>query len=167
MSLRPFALVSLALTLTVGCGDPSSSDSGSFGLDLLVDKAVADQLGSFQVVVLPNGRQRDCTELQKTCLKQQVKQDEPLMLKGTKGGEKRALLFQANLSGTSGTTQDVSFEAPVGRDYALIIEALSKETPARFLGSSCNYLPEVNAGLNDKVLAAPMTLTTVDCDPTF
>ncbi len=44
----------------------------------------------------------------------------------------------------------------MGRDYALVIEALSSDNPPRFLGSSCNYLPEVNAGRNEPVLAAPI-----------
>jgi hypothetical protein len=163
MSARPFALAFLALTLATGCGE-APSDSAFFGLDLLVDRAFSDQLSAFQIVVLPKGKSRDCTEIQKTCLRQQVKPDEPLVLHDAKGSESRALRFLANLSGTS---QDVSIEVPVGRDYALVIEALSKDTPPQFLGSSCNYLPEVNPDRNDPVLAAPMAFTPVDCDPTF
>jgi hypothetical protein len=136
-------------------------------VELLVDKAVADQLAAFQLAVLPDGRKRDCTELQKVCLRQQVKADEPLVMSDGKGSEGRALRFPVNLSGTGVSSQDVSIEVPVGRDYALVIEAVSKDSPPRFLGSSCNYLPEVNAGRNSSVIAAPMTLTLVDCDPTF
>ncbi|WP_224249470.1 hypothetical protein [Hyalangium gracile] len=167
MNLRPFALTSLALTLVAGCGAAPSSDTSPLGLDLLVEKAVTDQLSAFQIVVLPDGKQRDCTELQKTCLNQKVRLDELLPLHDARGRESRALRFLENLSGTGVTSQDVSFEAPVGRDYVLVIEAISNESPPRFLGSSCNYLPEVNASRNDPVIAAPMTLTTVDCDPTF
>jgi hypothetical protein len=166
MSLRSVAFALLALTLAAGCGEAAPGDGARFGVDLLVEKALADELSAFQLVVLTNGKQRDCTELQKTCLRQQVKQDEALMLKDAKGNEGRALRFPVSLSG-SGTNQDVSIEVPVGRDYALIIEALSNANPPQFLGSSCNYLPVVNATGNDPVLAAPMTLNAVACDPTF
>jgi hypothetical protein len=167
MSLRPLLLALLASTLAAGCGEAPSYDGPRFGVELLVDKAVADQLSAFQLVVLRNGKQRDCTELQKRCLSQQVKQDEALVLKDGNGSEGRALRFPVNLSGTGTTSQDVSIEVPVGRDYALIIEAISSDSPPQLLGSSCNYLPEVNASRNDPVLAAPMTLNAVACDPSF
>ncbi len=167
MSPRPFALALLVLPLALGCGGAPSSNTAFFGLDLLVDKAVSDQLGAFQIVVLPNGKLYDCTEVQKTCLRQQVKPSDPLVLSDGKGTEGRALRFPVDLSGTGVTSQDVSIEVPVGRDYALVIEALSKDTPPRFLGSSCNYLLEVSASHNNPVIAAPMTLTSVDCNPTF
>lgn len=163
MSIRPFALALLALTLAAGCGE-APSDSAFFGMDLLVDRAFADQLDAFQVVVLPNSPSRNCEEIQKTCLRQQVKPDEPLVLRDAKGTESRALRFLANPSASS---QDVVIEVPVGRNYALVIEALSKDTPPKFLGSSCTYMPEVNAGRNEPFLAATMTFNPVDCDPSF
>lgn len=166
MSLRPFPLALLTLTLAAGCGEAPPGEGPRFGLELLVEQALADELSGFQVVVLTHGKQRDCTELQKTCLRQQVKQDEALVLKDGKGNQGRALRFPVSLSG-SGNSQDVSIEVPVGRDYALIIEALSSDNPPQFLGSSCNYLTEVNATGNAPVLAAPMTLNAVACDPTF
>jgi hypothetical protein len=167
MNLRPPALALLALTLTAGCGEAPPSDGPRFGVEVLVDKAVAGELDAFQLVVLPNGKQRDCTEIQKTCLRDQVRQTEALMLKDGNGAEARALRFPVNLSGTGTTSQDVSIEVPVGRDYALIIEALSGDSPPHFLGSSCTFLPEVNATRNEPVLATPMTLNSVACDPTF
>jgi len=167
MSPRPLAFALLALTLAAGCGEAHPYDGPRLGVDMLVEQALADQLSAFQLVVLTNGRQRDCTELQKTCLNQQVKQDEALVLKDDKGNEGRALRFPVSLN-ASGTAQEVAIEVPVGRDYALIIEALSSDNPPQFLGSSCNYLPQgVNATGNDPLLAAPMTLNAVACDPTF
>jgi hypothetical protein len=165
MSLRPLPLALLAFTLAAGCGEAPSYDGPRFGVELLVDKALADELSAFQLVVLRNGKSRACTEIQKTCLRQQVKQDEALVLTDGNGAEGRALRFPVNLTGTGTTTQDISIEVPVGRDYALIIEAISRDN--QFLGSSCNYLDEVNATGNDPVLAAPMTLNAVACDPTF
>jgi hypothetical protein len=164
MNPRLPALALLTLTLAAGCGGESSSDAAPFGVDLVMSQAVADEVGTFQLVVLPDGRQRVCTDIQKLCLRQQVKQDEALVLSDGQGAKGRALRFPANLTGSA---QDVSIEVPVGRDYVLVIEAISRAAPPRFLGSSCNYLPEVNASRNDPVLAAPMTLNAVDCDPTF
>jgi hypothetical protein len=136
-------------------------------VDLLVEKAVAEELSAFQIAVLPDGRHRDCTEIQKRCLKEQVKAHELLVLNDGQGMGGRTLRFPVNLSGGGVISQEIGIEVPVGRDYALVIEALSRDTPPRFLGSSCNYLPEVNAGANSPVIAAPMTLAPVGCDPTF
>jgi hypothetical protein len=168
MSPRPLPLALLTLVIAAGCGEEISPGAGRFGVDLLVDKAVADQLSAFQIAVLPEGSKRDCTEIQTQCLRQQVKTSELLMLRDANGNERRALRFSASLSGTGTTSQEVIIEVPVGRDYALVIEGLSSDSPPRFLGSSCTPMPQgVNATRNDPVLAAPMTLTTVDCDPTI
>lgn len=168
MSPRSLPLVLLTLVLAAGCGEDIAPGAGRFGVDFLVDKAVAGQLSSFQIAVLPEGNSRDCTEIQKQCLRQQVKTSDLLVLRDANGNERRALRFSASLSGTGVTSQDVIIEVPVGRNYTLVIEGLSSDSPPRFLGSSCTYLPQgVNATRNDPVIAAPMTLTSVDCDPTI
>ncbi|HYH99463.1 hypothetical protein [Hyalangium sp.] len=161
----PFAL--LVLTLAAGCGEEFSPGEARFGVDLLVDKAVAADLSAFQLAVLPNGKERNCTEIQKQCLSLQVKANELLILRDGQGTQGRVLRFPVNLTGSGVTSQDVAIEVPVGRDYALVIEGLSQDNPPRLLGSSCNYLPEVNASRNDPILAAPMTLLSVDCNPTI
>jgi hypothetical protein len=167
MSPRTFPSALLVLTLAAGCGEESSPGEARFGVDLLVDRAVAADLSSFQLAVLPDGQRRNCTEIQKLCLSQQVKVSELLILRNSQGSQGRVLRFPVNLTGTGVTSQDVTLEVPVGRDYALVIEGLSQDNPPRLLGSSCNYLPEVNASRNDPILAAPMTLISVDCDPTI
>jgi hypothetical protein len=167
LSPRPCRLALLALVLASGCGGSPTSGEGLFGIDLLVSRAVADQVSSFQIAVLPNGRLRECTVLQERCLRDQVKLDDLLVLRDGNGQEGRALRFPMNLSGTGTSTQEVAVEVPVGRDYALIIEAISVDTPPSFLGSSCNLLTQVNASRNDPVIAAPMTLTPVACNPTI
>lgn len=167
MSPRLLCLALLPLVPVAGCGEGAAAGEARFGVELLVDQAVASQLSAFQIAVLPDGRQRDCAELQKRCLRQQVRASELLVLRDAKGSEGRALRYPVELSGTEVLVQEVSIEVPVGRDYALIIEGLSGDSPPRFLGSSCNLLPEVNAGRNEPVLAAPMTITSADCDPTL
>ena len=159
----PSSLVLLGAALALGCGAPSSGPGLAF--ELFVDRALVDELGAFQVVVLPNGRARNCAELQSTCLNQQVKADEPLLLSDRAGGKQaRAVRFPAGLA--SGA-QKVEIDLPVGRNYVVVIEALSKATPPRFLGSSCNYLDSVSATNNDPLITAPITLAATACDPTF
>jgi hypothetical protein len=167
MTPRTCLLVLLGATLAAGCGAEPSSSGTRLGLDVLIDRAVADELGAFQVVVLPEGQSRVCAELQRTCLNQQVKADEPLLLQGPDGKKARALRFEAGLSGGAGGSQELAVDIPVGRDYVVIIEALSRSSPPRFLGSSCNYLESVSASRNDPLIAAPITLTGGECDPTF
>lgn len=163
--MNPRSLLRLlaGTTLLLGCGAPSSSGR-SLGLELLLDRAVADELGSFQVVVLPQGQSRRCADLQSTCLNQQVKPTDALLLQGADGKQSHALRFTADLSGGA---QQLQVDVPVGRDYVVVIEAISKSSPSRFLGSSCNYLDAVSATHNDPLIAAPITLTANACDPTF
>lgn len=163
MSPRPFLLL-LGATLAAGCGAEPPSSGNSLALELSISRAVADDLGAFQVVVLPEGKSRRCADIQRTCLNQQVQQQEALVLQGPDGKKGRALRFPAGLQ--SGA-QELAVDIPVGRDYVVVIEALSRSNPPRFLGSSCNYLESVSAARNEPLIAAAITLTEVACDPTF
>jgi hypothetical protein len=163
MSLRTPLLLLLGATLAA-CGAEAPSSGARLGLDVMLDRAVADELDSFQVAVLPDGRSRSCTELQQSCLKERVRAEELLMLRGPNGKESRAPRFSVGLQGG---VQELSVEVPVGTDYVVVIEAISRHTPPQLLGSSCNYLAQVNATRNEPLLAAPITLTPMPCDPTF
>ncbi len=164
MSPRTCLLVLMAPLLAAGCGVEPPASGNRLGLDVLLDRAVADELGSFQVVVLPEGRSRRCGELQRTCLNQQVEPREALVIQGADGKKGRALRFEAGLSGGA---QELAVDIPVGRDYVVFIEALSRSNPPRLLGSSCNYLESVSATGNEPLIAAPISLTSGTCDPTF
>ncbi|QRO01058.1 hypothetical protein JRI60_19485 [Archangium violaceum] len=164
MSSRPSLLVLLGATLAAGCGAEPPSSGARLGLDVLIDRAVADELGAFQVVVLPEGRSRRCGDLQRSCLNQQVEQEEALVLQGPDGKKARALRFDVGLQGGA---QELTVDIPVGRDYVVVIEALSRSNPPRFLGSSCNYLESVSATRNEPLIAAAISLTNGECDPTF
>ncbi len=54
-----------------------------------------------------------------------------------------------------------------GKDYAVVIEALSKDAPPQLAGSSCNYVKEIVAGDNPQLIAATIVppATPVACDP--
>ena len=165
MSLRLLSpLLLLALT---ACG-PDAEPAGRFGLALTMERAVAGDVQALQVAVLTRGSSRSCTELQRTCLSTQVKRDDLVVLKDGQGREGRVLRFPVDLASLqSGGSLEMAVDVPVGRDYALVIEAITTGTPPGFLGSSCNYLREVNAGDNAPLIAAPLTLTGGACNPSI
>ncbi|RKH66339.1 hypothetical protein [Corallococcus aberystwythensis] len=154
----------LMLALLAGCGPDAVDEPLPLGLDLTLSRAVASQVGAYQVAVLKDGAKRNCTELQRTCLSTQVDPDDLLELKDADGNTGRTLRFP---SAPGGAAMGLAVDVPVGRDYALVIEALTADTPTRFLGSSCNYLREVNSGTNATLVAAPIELTSQACDPVF
>ncbi|WP_375772584.1 hypothetical protein NR798_17395 [Archangium gephyra] len=164
MSPRPSLLLLLGSTLAAGCGAEPPSSGNRLGLELSISRAVASEVGAFQVVVLPEGQSRRCADIQRTCLNQLVKPQEALVLQGPDGTKARALRFEAGLQ--SGA-QELAVDIPVGRDYVVVIEALTRANPPRFLGSSCNYLESVSAARNEPLIAAAITLTAVECDPSF
>ncbi|MBN8472014.1 hypothetical protein JYJ95_36385 [Corallococcus exiguus] len=154
----------LMLALLAGCGPDAPSEALPLGLDITLSRAVASQVGAYQVAVLKDGTKRNCTELQRTCLSTQVSSGDLLELKDAEGNSGRTLRFP---SAPGGAAMGLSVDVPVGRDYALVIEALTADTPTRFLGSSCNYLRVVNSGANATLVAAPIELTAQSCDPVF
>ncbi len=161
------------LVLLASCGPAvGPDDTGGFGLDLFISRAVADRVGAFQVAVLPNGRSFDCNELVKTCLKGQVSAEQLAKVTGPDGKPHPVALFEATL-GDGGTvvTQDVVVGGiPVGKDYAVVIEALTRDSPRRVLGSSCNYQPEIRTGSNERLIANAIKLPdggALGCDAEF
>ena len=164
MSLRFPCVVLVGALLQAGCGPASEEPGDRLGLEVFMSRAVADELGAFQIVVLPEGRSRRCADLQRTCLNQSVKSSEPLVIESAEGKTGRALIFPSQLSGGN---QELGVKMPVGRNYLLYIEALSRSTPPRLLGSSCNYVEAVNGTDNGMVLTQYINLTSVECNPTF
>lgn len=150
--------------LLLGCGPDTGSDTLPVGLEVTLSRAVASQVGAYQVSVLKDGTKRNCAELQRTCLSTQVEPDALLELRDGNGKSGRTLRFP---SAAGGAAMGLAVDVPVGRDYALVIEALTADTPTRFLGSSCNYLRVVNVGQNATLVAAPIELNPQDCDPVF
>ncbi|MCE9672915.1 hypothetical protein LY474_34425 [Myxococcus stipitatus] len=167
MSPSSLKLLPLA-ALLAACGPESSGPTGRFGLDVVMSSAVANEVHALQVSVLTRGSSRSCTELQTTCLNSQVRREDLVVLEDARGNEGRALRFTVDLAAMqSGGSQSLDVDVPVGRDYALVIEAMAVGSPSRFLGSSCNYLKVVNSGTNAPLVAAPLVLTEQSCDPSI
>jgi hypothetical protein len=164
MRLAPFLVV--FGSLQVGCG-PYSASSGS-GLDLtLAATAALGDLRGFQVALVRQGSSRDCTSVQTTYLKGQVL-DTALYVpfKDSSGHRVKAMELPMGLVAGAPRTQDFSLTSvPVGKDYAVVIEALSTHTPPKLAGSSCNYVREVTTGTNAAVFARIVELSPpADCD---
>jgi hypothetical protein len=164
--MRRLALIAL-LTLTA-CG-PSTPQ---LQLDFVLSALLADQISELQVSLISNGRSLqmgDCVTVQKTCLVGQVTTDRFIPVQDANGVEHRALRFPLNLKPSGGnSSQDFTVQGiPVGRDYALVIEALSKDSPPKLAGSSCDFVAEITAGTNPRKLAALLKPKTppVNCDP--
>ncbi|AKQ65203.1 putative lipoprotein [Myxococcus hansupus] len=166
MNLR---LLSPLLLLALPACGPDAEPAGRFGLALTMERAVADEVQALQVAVVTRGSSLNCTEVQRTCLSTQARRDSLLVLKDSQGRESRALRFPVDLAALqSGGSLQLAVDVPVGRDYALVIEAITTGTTPTFLGSSCNYLREVNAGDNPPLIAAPLTLTGGgECNPSI
>ena len=160
----------LCLTLlAIACGPQLDDQTGPrIQFDLIVSKALSDTVASFQISLLTQGTTLDCTEVQKRCLVDQVKADRFISVQDAAGTTRKALVVPLALTAGAPSTQDATLRgvAP-GKDYAVVIEALSKDSPPRLTGSSCNYLPQVQAGTNSALLAATITplAAPVSCDP--
>lgn len=167
--MSPRTLLSLlwGVTLCAGCGVPEEAPDEGLGFELRMSQAVASDVGSFQLVVLRDSPELQCDKLQSRCLREQVRTQDLVLLEGPDGKKARALRFSAAL--TEGY-QSTRVGLPVGRDYLVIIEALSRTSPPRFLGSSCNHLRTVSATGNPNLVTNEINLANapaVDCNPTI
>ena len=153
------------LILLAGCGAEVSGPA--FPIELYVTAGLLDQISGFQLSVVTRGSSLDCVAVQKACIKDQVDSTRFVKLKNAAGQDAQAVTFPITLVAGSPNTQDVSLkDVPLGKDLALIVEALGQETAPRLAGSSCNYLKELTAGSNPAVSAHIEVLSPhADCDP--
>ncbi|GMU61953.1 MAG: hypothetical protein AMXMBFR34_37160 [Myxococcaceae bacterium] len=158
----------LMVGVLTGCG-PAAAPGDGFDVQLAVSRGLLDQISGFQVALVKQGASLDCVTVQRACLKDQVGADRLVPVKDSAGVTHQALRFPISLQTGTPNTQDVSLrDLPLGRDFALVVEALSKDAPPRLAGSSCNYVKELTAGTNATVFARVELLTTpASCDPSL
>lgn len=154
----------LALLLAA-CGPETSGPT--FPIELYVTAGLLDEISAFQLSVVTRGTALDCVAVQRSCIKDQVDATRFVKLKDGTGKDVQAVSFPLSLTAGTPNTQDVSLkDVPLGKDLALIVEAVSKEATPRLAGSSCNYLKELTAGTNPAVFAKIETLSPyAGCDP--
>lgn len=157
-------LAVLVLSLTA-CGPDASGPA--FPIELYVSAGLNDQLIGFQASLVKSGSQLDCVTVQKSCVKDQVDAARFVKLKDSSGKEGASIFFPLSLVAGTPSSQDVSLkDLPTGKDFALVIEAVSKDAEPKLAGSSCNYLKELSAGTNSAVLAKIEPLTPpAACNP--
>jgi hypothetical protein len=154
----------LALLLAA-CGPDTSGPA--FPIELYVTAGLLTEISAFQLSVVTRGTSLDCVTVQKQCIKDQVDPARFVKLKNAAGKDVQALSFPISLVAGTPNTQDVSLkDVPLGKDLALIVEAVSNEPTPRLAGSSCNYLKELTAGTNAAVFAKIEVLSPyAGCDP--
>jgi hypothetical protein len=76
------------------------------------------------------------------------------------------LVVPINLTTGMPNTQDLTLtEVPPGRDYGLVIEAISKDG-MRLAGAECQFVQQLSAGSNPRVLMRIQQYTPPKmCDP--
>lgn len=158
-------LPALAILLA-GCGPDTRGPT--FPIELYLTAGLLDEISAFQLSLVTRGTSLpDCVAVQKSCIKDQVDATRFVKLKDAAGKDGQAISFPLSLVAGSPNTQDVSLkDVPLGKDLALIVEAVSKEPTPRLVGSSCNYLKELTAGSNPTVFAKIELLSPyAGCDP--
>lgn len=156
----------LAVLLLAACG-PEAQEGPRFPIELFVSAGLLTEISGFQLSVVTKGTTLDCVAVQKACIKDQVEATRFVKLKDAAGKDVQSVTFPIALVAGSPNTQDVTLkDVPLGKDLALIVEAVSTESTPRLAGSSCNYLREITAGTNPAVQARIEVLSPhAACDP--
>lgn len=159
-------LLAVAALALAGCGQGALGPPG-VDLNLIASRGLIDQLSAFQVTLVTQGSTLDCVAVEKACVRNQVDASRFVPLKDSSGKQAKALSFAINLVQGAPNTQDLSLrEVPLGHDLAVVVEAISRDAPARLAGSSCNYVKDIAAGTNATVFARIAVLTpAASCDP--
>ncbi len=165
MIRRSLALTALLLS---ACG-PAPLAGDGVDLRLVVSRGLLDELSAFQIAVVTRGASLDCVAVQQRCLKDQVDASRLVPLRDASGATRSALRLPLSLTPGSPNTQATTLrDLPVGRDFALVIEAITRDVTPRLAGSSCTYVKTLNAGVNPAVVAKIERLATpADCDPSL
>ena len=150
---RPALLLAALLS---ACG---AEHDARFPIELFLSAALQD-IDSLQLSLVTRGGTLDCVQVQRACIKDQVERSR-FVTHRDGSRELTAWRFSMDTSGE----QDLTLrELPLGDDFALVVEAVSKD--AKLAGSSCNFVRRLEAGDNTAVTARIVELTPhADCDP--
>lgn len=160
-----------------GTGEPSLGGTGGVGFELFVSRAAIDEIGAFQIALVKNGSAHPCPTLRSTCLVDQLGGGELVRFEDVSGQSHLALTLPVELTPSGGVrTQDTELrKVPIGKDYDLVIEALSKDATPRLIGNSCTAVKEIRTGSNERIIAEPISFLSSSqdggtgplCDPRY
>jgi hypothetical protein len=162
-----WAVLALPLALAA-CGPQAQGGGDALRFEFTLAAALNDQLSGLQVSIVDHGTSLNCGAVEQGCLVDQVTRDRFVQVKDAQGQSHLALVFPLALVAGTPSTQNVQVGGITpGKDYAVVIEALSKDEPPQLAGSSCNYEKEIVAGDNPQLIAATIVppATPVACDP--
>jgi hypothetical protein len=159
------AVVAVALVLAA-CG-PGPEAAPGVDLTLVASAGLLDIISAFQIALVTNGSDLDCVRVQNTCIKNQVDASRFVTVKDASGKAGPAVVVPISLTPGTPNTQDASLhDVPPGKNFALVVEAISKDSPPRLAGSACNYVKQIDPGSNSAVLSQIVVLSPmVSCDP--
>ena len=159
------------MLVLAACG-PLENRGPQLQFNFVLSALLADSIAKLQISIVTKGRSLgdgDCVKVQTTCLVNQLPADRFVPVRDAKGNEVRAVVVDLDVKpvGVNSSQQVVVQGIPLGKDYGLVIEALSKDSPPMLAGSSCNYLQEINPGANPEKLAVTIRPLSppVNCDP--
>lgn len=155
--MRALAIVAFACVIAAcGGANDSGNGSGEVAFDLYVSAAGLSDVGGFQLALVKASAFNGCgAYTATTCLSSQVSRADLAEFED-EGGHKIVTLFVPNEIGT-GTTQDTTLRnVPTGKNYVLIVEALSRDATPKLLGTSCTQKVEIRSGNNERVQAQPI-----------
>lgn len=156
------------LLALAACGPAPIEAGPGLRFELILSAGLGDTTQGFQIALLDKGRTLDCATVQQRCAVDQFEASRFVPVQDAQGATKRALVVPLSLVAGMPSAQAVELRgiAP-GLDYAVVIEALTKDNPPKFGGASCNYVREITAGTNPTLLAATIRppAQPVACDP--
>jgi hypothetical protein len=159
MSRDRWLPIVLSAACALSCGAEQGADGeATASFDLYVSRVVIEQIGGFQLSLRRSG---GCSGISRTtCLHEQVQPSELVTFTNAQGNKVRALRVDSELTQEGGIyTQDVTLRnVPVGRDYALVVEAYTRADPPLLLNLSCTPGIEVRRGANVLRNAQPIDL---------
>lgn len=142
-SLLLVAIAAAASVLLV-CA-PETNGGPGLPLELYVSQAFTPRLASYQASIVSSASDLDRDVVEKSCIVEQVPPTRFVLQENATGALKKAVIFPA----ASGGQQDLHLKGvSAGKNYLIVIEALSKDDPPQLLASGTALVQDFRAEAN-------------------
>jgi len=149
--------------LLLCCGPAAPEGTGGFQFSMLLQGAVAPDVGELQVAMLKAGQVASakppggCAVLAGDCLNAEgLAAAAFVRLFDPEGNAHQGVRLPATTDLPTGQTLHVTAE--VGTDYLVVIEALTRDQTPRLIGTSCRALPGGVQESGTQIVANPLTV---------